>query len=195
MTEPMVLTFARGGPGSLVVRSDPELADVCRTEFVGIEPSYTVKGRTIEVMYPSMWWFWGGGAAREAAITLSERTPWRVEVRGGVGRAEFDMSRVDLDGIVIEGGVGKLLLTLGQPRGDVGIVVRGGVGKVEVERPAGVPVHVRIGGGAGKVVLDGQTFAGVGGSTDWESPGYDTAADRFHITVKGGCAKFVMEEA
>lgn len=194
MTEPMVLRFARGGPGRLVLRSDPALADVCRTEFDGIEPSYTVKGRTIEIMYHNTWSLWGGGA-REAAITLSERTPWRIEVRGGIGKAEFDLSRIVLDGIHIEGGIGKLELALGEPRGAIDIVVRGGVGKVVVDRPAGVPVGVRLGGGAGKVVLDGQTFAGIGGGTNWQSPGYEAAADRFHVTVQGGCAKFVLEGA
>lgn len=194
MTEPMILRFGRGGPGKLTLRSDPDLADVCRAEFVGKEPGYEVDDRTIEIIYNSTCWFWGSSGESEAAITLSEKTPWRVEVQGGIGKGEFDLRRIDVDEIRVDGGIGKIELALGRPRGTVNIVMRGGLAKGLVVRPADVPVFLKIGGGAGLVVVDGQKFAGVGGGSEWATLGYDEAADRYEITVQGGCAKFIVEE-
>lgn len=195
MTEPMILRFGRGGPGKLTLRSDPDLVDVCRTEFIGDNPDCEVNGRTLEISYPQRWWWFGGSSGRrEAAVTLSERTPWRIEVRGGLGKGTFDLSRIDLDRIQIDGGVGKAKLELGQPRGTVAIEIQGGMGHGHIERPAGVGVHVRISGGAGRVSLDGQSYHGVGGSTDWATSGYDEAADRYEITIRGGCGRLSVEE-
>lgn len=194
VTEPLILRFPRGGVGKLTIRSDPELADVCSAEFSGTEAWLQVDGRTIEACCDHSWWPFGRTGIREAAVTLSEKAPWRVEVRGGVGFGKFDLRGVDLAGIRLEGGVAKLSAELGQPRGTAEIIIRGGLALAELRRPAGVPARVRLHGGAGAVTLDSERFAGIGGDTNWESPGYAGAANRYDIIVQGGCAQFRLNE-
>lgn len=198
MTEPMVLRFSRGGPHRLILRSDPELADVCRTEFTGVEPACDVRGRTIDIEYGMgpRWWLFGGlgNGHRDAAVTLTEKAPWRLEVVGGTGLGKYDLRRVQLDSMRHDGGIGKLDLDLGQPRGTVPVAIHGGLGKANIERPRGVPVRIRIKGGAGRIKLDDQSWAGLGGGTDWSSPGYEEATDRFEITVNGGCGNLTLRE-
>jgi hypothetical protein len=45
---------------------------------------------------------------------------------------------------------------------------------------------VRVGHGARDLTLDDQHFGAVGGSTRWQTPGYDQASDRYDVAVSGG---------
>jgi hypothetical protein len=79
---------------------------------------------------------------------------------------------MELTGLEISGGVSRLLVRLPRPKATVPVRVGAGASNVELVRPAGVPVRVRIGGGASKLAID-EFRVGAGGKTDWRSPDYD----------------------
>ena len=58
--------------------------------------------------------------------------------------------------------------------------------------PAGVPVRVRIGGGASKLAIDNVHVGAGGGKTDWRSPDYDRAENRYDIEVGAGASEITI---
>ena len=59
-------------------------------------------------------------------------------------------------------------------------------------RPAGVPVRVRIGGGASKLAIDDFAVGSTGGKMDRESPDYDSAEQRYDIEIGAGASKVTV---
>jgi hypothetical protein len=59
-------------------------------------------------------------------------------------------------------------------------------------RPAGVPVRVRIGGGASTLAIDDSSGEAAGGTTDWRSPDYDEAHGRYDIEIGAGASKITV---
>jgi hypothetical protein len=49
-----------------------------------------------------------------------------------------------------------------------------------------VAARVQVGHGARRLTLDDQHLGAVGGTTSWQSPGYDQTGDRYDIAVSGG---------
>jgi hypothetical protein len=119
-------------------------------------------------------------------VALNGSIPWYVRVHGGTAHTTFDLSRVALYAIELDGGVSQVAVVLPAPSGTVPVRVAGGVHELTVLRPAGVAVRVRVGHGAKDLTLDDQHFGAVGGSTRWQSPGYDQASDRYDVAVYGG---------
>ncbi len=74
--------------------------------------------------------------------------PWALELRGGVSGLRADLSSLPISAISIGGGASVIALDLPQPTGRLTVGVAGGVSSSVVRRPAGVPVSVRIDGGA-----------------------------------------------
>jgi hypothetical protein len=51
---------------------------------------------------------------------------------------------------------------------------------------ASTAIRLRLSGAANQLVLDTQLFGVVGGDTDWQTPGFDAANDRYELDVSGG---------
>ena len=83
----------------------------------------------------------------------------------------------------MSGGCSHTAVRLPRPRRSVGVRIGGGAHDVELVRPAGVPVRVRIGGGSSKLAIDDFRLRAGGGKTDWRSPDYDLIEDRYDIEI------------
>ena len=91
----------------------------------------------------------------------------------------------------------------------------GGANSIRIERPAGVPVRMKLHGGAASIEFDhqkhgplvdfdagviaatiGVTSAGLGGKggITMESPGASTAGDRYELEFTGGANKIAVVE-
>ena len=96
---------------------------------------------------------------------------------------------MELTGLEISGGVSRLLVRLPRPKATVPVRVGAGASNVELVRPAGVPVRVRIGGGASKLAIDDVRVGAAGGTTDWRSPDFDLVEGRYDIEIGAGASK------
>jgi hypothetical protein len=76
----------------------------------------------------------------------------------------------------------------------VPIRITGGANRVQVARPAGVPVRLRVDGGLGKAELDGRNHGGSSAETIFETDGARSAKDLFEIEVLGGLAGIRVSE-
>ena len=121
------------------------------------------------------------GLARPARRRVAQHARSRGTSRWSVGPTSSRASSpsLDLRSFELTGGVDQLRLTLGRPTGIVPIRLIGGANHARFERPAGVPVQLRISGAAGRIEFDHQKLGGTAGPSLLESAGAATASDRF----------------
>jgi DNA-binding MarR family transcriptional regulator len=184
----------RSGANELVIRGSSTLTDLYQASFDGPVPKVRLRNGVVVVHYQGrgLPWDW---RKRNADLTLNATIPWDVEINGGANRFQGDLQQIALRSFELTGGVDRFRLALGTPDGSVPIRLNGGANQFRIERPAGVPVQLRLSGGAGGIELDRQQLAAVGGNTVLESAGASKAADRYTIDINGGASRIVVREA
>ena len=129
----------------------------------------------------------GPNGRRSLDLAINSKLPWSLDVSGGASHATFDLASAPVKDVGVSGGANNVTLHLGRPSGTVSIDVSGGASTVNIDRPAGVPADVSASGGASSVRLDNQHL-GAFGDSEAKSPGYDSATDRYSISVSGGAS-------
>ena len=182
----------KAGASEVVLRASDDLADLYRGKFEGAVPQVRVREGTVTIQYRGRPFDW---RKRRADVTLNASLPWNIEVNGGASRFTAYLASLDLGGFEMAGGVDKMGLSLGQPQGVVPIRISGGANRIQVERPAGVPVRLRMQGPMGRAELDGQKLGGSVQETVLHSDGARSAKDVFEIDVEGAMASIRVSEA
>jgi hypothetical protein len=145
------------------------MRELYRAEFDGAPPDITVEGGTVSVQYQRRFraFDW-----RRAAVylTLNGSISWAVEVRGGLAQMNADLSRLTLTSFDMTGAA-----------------------NIAFHRPAGVPAGARLTGGAAKLQFDRQQLGAFGGLTRLETPGFETAVDRYDIRITGGASSVTID--
>jgi DNA-binding MarR family transcriptional regulator len=181
----------RSGANELLIRG-AELDDLYRARFEGAVPQVRLRDGVVTVQYKGRWqWDW---RERQVDVALNARIPWDVEVVGGATKLQGKFGLIDLRSFELTGGVDQLRLTLGRPTGDVPVRLTGGGNHFRIERPKGVAVRLKLGGGAGGIDFDHQRLGGTGGHTLLESTGATDATDRFEVEVTGGASRITVAE-
>ncbi len=160
--------------------------ELCRVDLGGPAPSVRAWPGHVLVQVR--------GRARAAArgeLLVHRAVRWTVEISGGCLELEVDLRSARVAGVLLRGGARQLVLELPVPDGVVPVRVLGGAGRMVVRRPAGVPVGVRIRGGASEVVVDGTRVRSAAGwarlaSGDPGTPGYE-------VELHGGASRLVIE--
>ena len=179
------LEFTRGA-SHLTIGVDPSMDDLFRARFDGKVPEVGVDGGTVSVKYrPSF-------HPPTGEITLSGRIPWTIRAHWGMSDVRADLEGLELRDLQIAGGSSRLEIRLPHPETSIPIRFGGGASSLEVIRPAGVPVRVRIGGGASKLAIDDFSVGSAGEKTDWKSPDYDSAEERYDIEIGAGASKVTV---
>jgi hypothetical protein len=124
-------------------------------------------------------------------IALNCAIPWSIELRGGVSQWSADLRTVRLAAFELKGGASKFDLILPKPTGIVSIRVGGGMSRVSIQRPPGTAMSLSIRGGAGELVVDTEVYRGAG-HLSIQTPGAESAADRYEIEISGGASKMLI---
>jgi hypothetical protein len=125
-------------------------------------------------------------SSRPAEIALNTTIPWDVEVRGGASRIAADLSALRLASLEVSGGVCQAEVVLPVPVGTVAVFFDGGASNVTVGCPAGVPARLRVEGGVTYLRFGDRRVSAAGEVLDLRARGYDVAADRYDLYVRGG---------
>jgi DNA-binding MarR family transcriptional regulator len=194
------LVFISGAP-RIVVRGDATLAELYRAQFKGPVPRVRVRDGVVTVGYVRASWFnWRTQRAGQSVdiaahwrddggeIALNTAVPWAIELRGGVSKLNVDARALRLVSFELRGGASQVKLLLPVPVGVVRIAASGGMNNVELERPAGVAMMVDLHGGVNKAILDGTSHHG-SGHLSLQTPGAETAPDRYELDFSGGISK------
>jgi hypothetical protein len=142
-------------------------------------------------------------------IGLSPELPLDLTIESGVGRANLDLSELDLSALTVSSGVGETFLllpassepyaaTVNNGVGETTITIAegaaldltldGGIGSVVIDVPDNAALHIEASGGLGEVhVPDGLAHNQASGDYDvWESPGFASAESPITINFSGG---------
>ena len=130
-----------------------------------------------------MWQRHGRHSSRE--LSLSSAVPWEVQVNGGALRLAADLHNLSLSSLHISGGVSQTTLLLPEASGTVPVRVDGGVNGLRIERPPTSAIRLHLRRGSSHITLDGLRLGAAGGGTEWESPDYATAGDRYYLEMGG----------
>jgi hypothetical protein len=187
------------GVAKALIRGDEGMADLVRAHFEGPEPDeVTAQEGVVTIRYPR---FAPGDWIRTALlmdrlaadISLNSTIPWEIVVDGGIAKVTADLSALAVTRFAIDGGASEVEVHLPAPQGVVPVRVDGGVSKVTFHRPPGVPVRLRIKGGASQLVLDDQRFGAVGGEVRLNSSHDPNLPDRYEIEIGGGASRLTID--
>ena len=137
----------------------------------------------------------GGSGPAVVDVTLHSAVRWHVRLGGGAQDEQVDLSGGDVSAVEFVAGAGRISLTLPGPRGTVPVRMTGGAGEFQVHLTGDAPARVRIGGGAGSVVVDGEARTGIPGGTVVEGAGWSSARDRYDIDAAAGVSSLVLDRA
>ena len=181
----------RSGANELLIRGSADFEDLYRAKFDGLVPQVRLRDGIVSIQYKGrQQWDW---RERRADLSLNTSIPWDVEVTGGSNKLQGKLASLDLRSFELSGGVDQLRLTLGSPVGIVPIRLIGGANHVRFERPTGVHIQLKLAGGAGGVVFDGQKLGATVNSL-LETTGAAAAGDRFVIEITGGASRITVVE-
>jgi DNA-binding MarR family transcriptional regulator len=181
----------RSGAQELRLRAGKSPLDLYRARFDGATPQVRVRDGRVLVQYRGVPFDW---RKRVATIGLNTTIPWSIELVGGASRLEADLRDLDVRAFEVNGGSERVLLEMGRPVGEIPMRIVGGARTIRLERPAGVPVRLRLQGGSGQVALDGQVIGQKGGDVTVETRGWGNATDRFAFDVVGGSKSIEVVE-
>ena len=123
-------------------------------------------------------------------LDLNRDVPMRLDIDAGVGDASIDLERMNLTGLRLNMGVGRMTVILPM-RGDFEAMVDGGVGELVVKVPEGMALRVSATAGLGTASVppgyahDGDVYT---------SPGFEKADNRVDLMVKAGIGRVVVQE-
>jgi len=179
------LEFARGSH-NVRLRSETE-PFLYRGRFTGPTPRITAHDGhvVIEAARSGLRGIW---KRTSSELAVQHAIPWQIVFRGGISKFDGDLRALTLRGVEISGGVSELLLQLPRPKETVNLRIRGGAHRVTILRPEGAPARLSVRSGASGLTIDTLHLGAVGGKTDWESPDFAQATDRYDIEVLGGAS-------
>jgi hypothetical protein len=132
-----------------------------------------------------------GPGAVEVLLNASVR--WSLRLGGGMRQSMIDMGGGTLERLDLAAGATRIEVTLPRPDGTLAVRMTGGVHEFLVHTPAHVPTRVRVGRGAGRVVLDGRTHNGVAPGVLFTPPGWAGTADRIDLDAVAGMGTLTVD--
>ena len=136
----------------------------------------------------------GSNGPSEVDVLLNAAVRWNLRIGGGTELSVIDMSGGKLDRLDLAAGATRIEVTLPQPAGTLRVRMTGGVNQFLVHTVGPVAVRVRVGAGAGKVVLDGRTHRGVAPGALLTPPGWAKSPDRVDLDVSAGTGSLTVDE-
>ena len=116
-------------------------------------------------------------------LQLNKKVPVELALNFGAGEARLDLGSLDLRGLEVHMGVGKLDVDLrGAPRHAYNVSINGGIGEATVHLSADAAIYAEAHGGIGGIKVRGLSQR----DGHWVSPSFDEAANKIRIDIQGG---------
>ncbi|MBQ0979932.1 hypothetical protein [Micromonospora sp. M61] len=155
----------------------------------------TVVGETVRLEVVKS----GASETRSLRVALNERVAWRLQLVGGVSSQVLDLTRARLLGVELAGGSSRTEILLppitatstgnaSDPDSTSIMTVRlvGGTSQLDIRAAGETPVRVRVGAGAGSVVVRDDRWDGVAAGAVLSTPGWDRSAARLFLDLVAG---------
>jgi hypothetical protein len=170
-----------GGAAGLTIAGADLPGRLYQAHFRGLIPTVTDSDGTVDVRYRRRLHPFAIDSG-EGTMQLSSRVPWDVHVHDAAAHLSAAITGLTLTGLTFHSAVADIILDLPRPVGEVAIRIDGPVRNLRLRRPAGIPVGVRIGGGASRIQIDGQELGATGGGYHNSHP---MAPDHYILLITG----------
>ena len=185
VAHPAAATFEVGDGVADIRLSTADLGtDLYRVSAPGARPQVTVADGKVRLNVVAR--------AGQVEVALAADVRWDLRVGGGVGHSTIDLSGARLHNVELTGGADRIDLTLPRPDGTLTVRMTGGVNRFDVHTVGHVPVRVRVGSGAGRVVLDGHSHDRVAAGALFTTDEWATAVDRIDVDAVAGMSALTV---
>jgi len=182
------------GAGHLTLRPTSDPTTLVSSTFDG-ELVSTVRrdGDRLEVRQSQerdwTFWMWPGnwGTRFDWRLSVNREIPMAVDLHTGASRVDIDLRELKVTDFKLDAGASTVDVML-PASGQVTARIKAGAATVRVHVPQGIAAHVRGVVGAGSVNVDTTRFPRRNDA--YQSPDYDTAANRVELHFEGGAATF-----
>lgn len=127
----------------------------------------------------------------ETKLKLNRNPEWDIKVEMGAGEAIFDLQEYKVRNLKFEGGAASFEAKIGSKLPLTDVSVETGVANVEIEVPEASACRIVVDSG-----LSSKDFVGFVKQADgtYETPNYNSAANKIHINLKGGLSSFEVRK-
>jgi hypothetical protein len=129
----------------------------------------------------------GAAGTVGATVVLSNRVHWTLKLTGVVADQEVDLRAGGLAALSLAGG-SRATVFLPKPVGSIRVAVTGPVGELTLHNPPGVPLRLRLTGGAGSAKLDGRQLRTPPPGTVLTSGKWAKSKNRYDVTTAAGAS-------
>ncbi len=120
------------------------------------------------------------------AMGVTGDVPLRLRVETGAADAELDLSGLCLAELRLRTGASETRVTLPAAAGVTLVDAEGGAAAIRFRVPDGVAARIRSSIALGASDVDPVRFPRTASGDTWESPDFESAANRVEITARGG---------
>jgi hypothetical protein len=123
-------------------------------------------------------------SATEWRVHLNPAVAFEIVAHSGGGNVKLDLSGLTVTGVKADTGGGNMEVVLPDNAKNLSVFAKTGAGNAIVSVPGGIAVKVLASSGLGTVIMDPQ-FNQIDKNT-YQSPDFDSAADKIEVTVSSG---------
>jgi hypothetical protein len=125
-------------------------------------------------------------------VGLNPSVAYQIDLNVGVGQATIDLSKLDISGGGIDGGVGTSEVYL-PGKGTYRLTINGGVGTIRIYVPSGLAVRAEVNGGLGSF----NRLPNMQEVHDhvYETPGFSSAENAVTLIIDGGVGSISMYQS
>ena len=123
-------------------------------------------------------------------IAVTREIPLQLEVETGASETRLNLQDLIVTELSIKTGASSFVTTLPAAAGQTRVNVQSGAASVELYLPQGVAGRIHIQSGLAGVNIDQNRFPAAG--SGYETPGYETAANKADIYVETGVASITI---
>jgi hypothetical protein len=134
---------------------------------------------------------WSMGNGNDVELHLNTNPIWRMHINMGVGSVDFDLSNYKVRTFNFDGGASDLEVKIGSLLPITDINVKSGVTSVKVQIPAGSGCRIKTKTGLSSRDFDGFTKTG---DDTYETPNYNSSANKIFINFNGGLTSFEVKK-
>lgn len=132
-------------------------------------------------------------------LALSPDVPLALNIDGGIGQLDLDLSDLYLTDVYANMGIGASSIVLPAPEQSYTVTLNGGIGEATITLPEGAAVQVQADTGIGSINVDSD-MARIAGEDEvpgmdgvWQTDGFDAADKRITIVYDGGIGELTVQ--
>lgn len=131
--------------------------------------------------------FFDKGRSQHADIKLNVNPVWDIDVESGASSLKLDLSKFKVRKLSFEGGAASCDIKMGQPLASTNINIQTGASSVNISVPQNSACRISTDTGLSSKHIEGFNKKG---DSEYETPGFEQAANKMYIHLEGGFASF-----